>query len=709
MTLPVTVERGLALVKKRYRLIVLGGFVCSAFAFFIGLLTPYLYRSEAIVEIPFYVRMNENRYYQESNDVFKAASLIRSPRNLIRVAQELISDQRHSPEFAVPHSFSAFDFGMRFRVLGESLRLREPEEQQPNPIPLDTSPKTLASLLKAHISVQPDSVLRTLRITYEAGASEAAQDICTKIVEGFISLTRTIELQELKRQEGYLEKSIEQQLTYITEVEKKMQRLVERYPQLSAARGKETGTSLVAQKYLSKKDMLNKLDYELESNTRLLTDIRSNLVGQKDVVHKITTDVTGRIVDEISELEFKRLQLMRISGYNEKHPRMQELNERLRTLKQILIKNEGGDFEQVVKEGLAENGPVDPDTEEVAPEEETTDKKPTPRKIAERSPDRQNFKSLYRKKAELTEKNRRLEIQRNALRQELKSERDTFRKVVDVNFKFDSLSRELRANTAIANELFRDLQKTRLVIAGTPSQVTVLSPPTQPLYSSNISVKRRTFFGFFVGGLTILTFLLLMDFFFPILITPSDPEALGLRSFGLFDKSETETFPQVAGCLESLRGIGRRRLAVGFSPHCEFSEFPEILGNIASSLKEMGQKVTIVAVEGTVPYSQDLKQYGIPVEQLSYTAALARLPEVIREARKESDWVLVTVPPNENIAIEPFLAPSISHLFFVMRLGQSNLISVEGAKRRLQGQPNLQKLALVFDAPPPPAPDSEVA
>lgn len=667
--------RHLHLFRFRMRFIVLTALISGCGSAVVGLMAPYLYTSSATVQID--VGKTQKRsasYIDDSVEFHKAALLIQSPQILSQVAAKLVA-RPLDIRYYFPRSLSAFDMSARLSLMLRHMGYRPPPVQ--GGLRLDQD--VVTSLLATHIQVSPDYRIHTILVSYEAGSPDIAREICAEIIAEFVDLSNSIEKEELRRQEKYLLESIDRQLGSIRRIEQGMEGIVEAHPSMtSAQREQGRGATLAAQRLLDKRDRLQNIEQEIHSNERILTNIRNDLARANTLRTTVQGDVTAKVVEEISQLEFRRIQSIKVTGYPENHPAVLNLTRRINDLKQILT-NLSRDGRQLAAKG---QGPA-----------EGTD-----------------VKSLYSQAGDFRAKNRSLVAERDALVKDLGREDELFRKAVKVNFRFDALVRELNSDLTVTNELYRELQKTRIALAGSTPAVSMISPASFNPHAINLSINRRTVFGLFVGIAFAMSLLILLEIIRPTLLLPEDLEHVKLSHLGTFGLTP-RALSQVAYCVRSLeRAPGKPpgNQVVTFLSFATGFDVSEFIAGVASALAERGARVgAVLIVDPDAPATAEQESLwaasNVAVTWISRDEVPFFLAPTVEELKKKWDWVLVVDTNRGVVPMEAYFARCSDHFLYLTQVGDTDLTSVDRVRHLPQLPAHIHHHSVIVDVPRPSA------
>ncbi len=637
-----SIQRLVILLRVHWRLLLYSAALCSFVSFTFGSLTPYIFRSEAILMLP-QPKTFDQMQMQDSTDVLRMASLFRSPKVLVPVAKKQIEKLGARANVLVPLAWSWFDIKQRLAIFRSKI-LGIPNN--PDTPQMDTTdPEIFASLMVRQINAEPDGVMRTVKVVYEAADSAQAQNTCEILVDEFLKVITAMEQEETQRQENYLLGAIQQQLTEIKDTEAKMRAIVERYPELSSAGGEKSG--VLANKLLEKQEMLKRLQSEFDSNRKFLEGIQGDLgeLNQtRDLSSKMSNELSSKVAEEISDLQFRKLQYTQVSGYAETHPEIMRIQTRIDTLRKVLA-NPGGSRMSS-----------------------------------------STLKNLYQKKNQLSERNKTLGAEKEMVNNEIEKEESKFKELVKRNFDLDSLMRNLQVNVSITGELYRELQKTRLVMAGAKGKATILSPATLSVHASNISVKKRAVFGFVIGVAVAFSLLILFDFFSPILLHEDDLSSFKERIFGPF-RSTQRGKHQLYAWFSSLRLEKARRHEIapvkirfgllGFSSATRTWE-PFVLDSL-KEMKNRGEKVGVIVIRDPEAWEERFAwNLGDEhAEELIIDDVPNQLELRVAEIEARVDYTFIILPENTTgIPIEPYIDDLTDHTLIVSQVGLSSLKNV---------------------------------
>lgn len=663
--IPLTPERVLGIVRLKRRQLLYGALAAASLSLFLGLLSPYIYRSEGSIQIAAGKTPDIMNY--DNGDVLRAGNVVSSPRVLVRVAQTLLQKKKVASKLVVPHSIAIFDLEERLRIFAKGLfgnRIPAGEKEGAD------SPDILAGLMERHLRVTPDPSYRVLHVSYEGGTPEIAQEIAQSVIETAVDVIGSMEQQELQQQKVYLEKAISQQLSTIKETEEKMRVIVESYPQISIGQGDLRGAPLMAQRLIEKKELVRKLDGELKANGRFIETVRTLLRSSPDQ-KEVAPEVGAKLAEELAELEYKKVQYTQVSGYPETHPEVEKIKNRIAMLKKLLV---GSKDDQRTLAALSES----------------------------------SINALMKQRQELAEKNHKLASERELASLSVREQETLFREMVKIAFDFESLSRSLTASVSVASDLYRDLQKTHIMMAGASGKAAILTPASLSVHSANLSVRKRVVFGFAVGACIALTLLLLIDLVTPKLIVETDLDALNVEKLGAFPL-EPRTYARVASWLLARReklGAGEKKLpglALAVQPAATGLSWRTITREIMRSLVSRGVSVAVVDTdEENAAISGDWDGTGCHRQLIALDDVAQKLPHMVEVLAGSFDFVFLVIPENTHgMPFSEIFAEHAHGTLYLTRLGDTHLRGLTKEIRSLAGVAT-RKIALVFEPKQPP-------
>ncbi|MBI4402683.1 MAG: hypothetical protein HY537_00900 [Deltaproteobacteria bacterium] len=653
-------------LKRNYAL---AGALCGGIvSMLVGLFSPYVYLSEAVIQLEIF-RSNLSNLpitpmmkpeYELNTVLNKNILLIYSSAVIGKTADEL-SDSDIDYKLAFPLRFSLSDIKGRLHLV--SSRLAGKEEIR------STKPgkEILTSLIRDHLTVTPSLETRTLKFSYEAGSPETARLICDKIIGHFTQATVEYDQSELKKQERYLDSTIEFQKKNIQTIEEQLQVIFQKHPHLASYReGDNRGAAILANSFSRRMDQIDGIEQEFEANQRFIKAIDRGLAS-KYQSGDVDLEVRSKLVNEISELEFKRLQYTKMTGYSDNHPEVRQILSRLKTLKALL---------QTLNDSSGAKGGI------------------------------RDTKTLLQKKMELVQRNRQIQIQRDLLKASLAGEEQAIKKTLSLDFQVNALLRNLNIYLRNINELASNLQKVRMYMAGGTSTASVLLPASFSPFATNISVKKRVFFGCIVGAIFVLAFIYLIDLLNPRLLCLADLEGLGVRNFGLLQANEN-SIKRMASCIMSLgaqqakgpKDKGRVVLLVTVPPsQIDVSSWYE---KIAVILKEhncsVGLLISDTQRDPTARQETRLIN-GIETVWLHPNEIAFSFSRMIEHMKSRLEWVFVVVPTIKNIPAESIIRESAEHIIYITELGHSEINHINWIKHSELTSKNATHNAFVFDS-----------
>jgi len=606
----------------------------------------------------------------DNNVVFHKVTMLVTSSQVLNEVAKTLATQPLDPYYYFPKTIPVLDFRTRVKLLLRHLGLQKPVE---NWNPLTRLPLNfIAAQLARHLKVSSDNGNMTISLTYEAGDPEIAQRITDLVADTFCALNLELEKEELKRQEKYIEDAIARQMDLIHSAESGLRTIVEDHPSM-AVNGdgeKASGVSPAAQRFVKKQERLEKIDEELVSNQKLLASIEQELGGSSSSQAEISGNIASKVTEELSELEFRRLNSVKFGGYTEDHPSIYKLDKRIHELKEILA-NLGS------KRGTASSVPVTPNTD---------------------------VRGLFAQATSLREKNRALRAEKEVLNKSLIEEDTRFRQAVKVNFEYDSIGRNLSTSQTILNELYRDLQKTRLTLSGMSASATIVANASFSPHSTNLSIQRRVFFAVFTNLALIFSLLILYEIFRPSLLVADDLRALKLSHLGQF-KPTQKGFAELATCLWSLgdtkqSGLSdrpKKRLLslINFAPTTAHDAYAR---DVAEAAATDDQKVALILLEDsdepTTATSSTVTIRRVPKED-----ALVTLKSVVNELRTEHAMVIIAETGRLSEPVETLIAQLAEHFVYLAEFGRTFLAPISNVRFLPELSRNVRHFSAVIDTP----------
>ncbi len=662
--------RYLHLIKHRPRFLLLSVGISTAIAAVIGLVSPYLYSSTALVQ--YQPKVNLQLPMADNNVVFHKVTLLVTSTKVLNEVAKTLATQPLDPYYYFPKTIPVTDIRTRGKLLLRHLGLQKPVE---NWNPLTRLPLNfITAQLGRHLKVGSDTGNMTISITYEAGDPEIAQRITNLVADTFTALNLEQEKDELKRQEKYIEDAIARQMDLIHSAESGLRSIVEDHPSM-AVNGdgeKAAGVSPAAQRYVKKQERLEKIDEELISNQKMLASIQQELGGSSSQQAEISGNIASKVTEELSELEFRRLNSVKFGGYTEDHPSIYKLDKRIGELKEVLA-NLG------VSRGTASGKNSVPGGD---------------------------VRGLFAQATSLREKNRALRAEKEVLFKSLEEEDSKFRQAVKVNFEYDSIGRNLSTSQTILNELYRDLQKTRLSLSGMSASATVLANASYSPHSTNLSIQRRIFFAAFTNLALIFSLLILYEIFRPSLLVSDDLRSLKLSHLGLF-KPDAKGFAELASCLWSLGETKNSTLSdrpkkrlvslINFAPTVPYDTYAN---DLAQAAAKDGQKVALVFLDDTDSQPTASSSSVVTVRRVKKEDALVTLRGVVNELRTEHDMVMVAETGKLSEPVETLLAQLTEHFVYLAEFGRTFLAPISNVRYLPELPRNVRHFSAVVDTPP---------
>ncbi len=638
--------RYLHLVQHRPRFLLITVGVSTVIAAIIGLVSPYLYSSTAVIQ--YQPKPQTGVVMHDDGAAFHKVTMLVSSSQVLGEVAKTLANEPLDPYYYFPKTIPILDIKTRAKLLLRHLGLQKPD---PTRVSLTRLPiNVIVSLLDRHLKVRPDNTVMTLNVSYEAGDPEIAQHICDLVSQAFIALSLEMEKNELKHQEKYIEDAIARQSEMIHSAENDLRSIVEEHPSMAASEDKGSGMTPAAQRYVKKQERLEKIDEEFGGNQKLLASIETELGGSSSFQNEISGNVAAKVTEELSELEFRRINSVKFGGYTEDHPSIYKLDKRIQELKEVLA-------------NLGEN------------------RGETRGTASKKHGQQGDIRALFAQATSLREKNRALKAEKEVLLRSLTEEDSRFRKAVKVNFEYDSIGRNLQSSQGIMNELYRDLQKIRLVLSGISASAIIVDPANFSPHSTNLSIQKRVFFAAFVNLAFIFSLLILYEIFRPTLLVPDDLRSLKLAHLGQF-KHSPRGFAELSSCLLSL---GEPRLSTGtektrkrvlslmnFAPTIRLDLFSKAL---AEAAKRDNLRVALVLLDDP-DHPTEIQSDAVTVQRVSRQDALLSLRDTVSALRAGHEFILIAETGQVTEPVEALLAQLSEHFVYITEFGKTVLAPI---------------------------------
>jgi uncharacterized protein involved in exopolysaccharide biosynthesis len=665
LLIPMNTERIFTLVKRRFLFVLASGTLVVLGACLIGLSSPYLYRSQAVIQLKPNAKIGEVDF-DDVLAVQKAVNLVRSPEVLTAVATDVAQKLPTRIAWAVPQSISTLDLKERRRNLVANLPQLgrfAPEREVAQSTDIDSD--ILATLLDQNLKVEPEINIRAVRIFYEGGHPEVTKMIATKISEEFIRHLTDRERKDLNAKAELLEKAIQEQLGSVRQSEEEMKKMMFRHPFLAASDSR--GTLTMGQKFVEKQESIRRLDSEYETNRRTLGQIRNDLSGRSEATSKINEQIKSKLIRDISELEFKIVQYTKISDYPEDHPEVQSLRNKLASLKYTLKRHQQEELNAKDDSG----SPV---------------------------------QDLISKKTSLRERNQKITSEKEVLNRELAQQSSNFKEVASVSFAYESLVREFNMKVALINELYVDLQRTRLAAATVSTKADILSPATLPVHSSSVSLPKRLVFALPVGFALAISLLLLLELMNPTLLSTSDFAQMGVNYFGRC-KLRGADFSRMAAYMLSLEQEQQREtkrsghgIVVALHPASITFDFNRYVSRLIKELHRHGKNVGLIIIsdpmESVHPH---LASSVAELVEMSTDRVGLDLDREVANLAGSCDIVFLISHTDSLSPSQLFISRSADYFVYVTELGKTQLKTLDSIKSPCKDLEKPKHYALMVD------------
>lgn len=636
--------RYLSLLKRRPRFLTATVVLSTLLAAGLGLLSPYVYTSTSVVQYQPKATSGQNLFHDDSGAFHKALMLLQSSLVLTMVAKTL--EKEPLDLFAYfPKTIPILDFRTRFELVARHLgpRVSDESSRRVQQVPQNV----VVSLLSRHLRVGADANVQTMSVTYEAGDPETAQKVCNLITAAFVELDLAQQKEELKRQEQYIEDALARQVEMIRSAEKDMRVLVQDHPSMAVAGDRGYSVSPAAQRYVKKQERLEAIEGELDANHKHLLSLTKELGGANSLQNEISGNIVSKVTEELSDLEFRRLNSVKFGGYTPDHPSIYNLDKRIKELKDVLA-NLGGN-----------------------------------RTTTTKGPSRGDTRAMFQQVSGLKEKNRALRAEKEVLIRSLTEEDARFRKAVQVNFEFDSIGRNLSSSQAIMNEMYRDLQKVRLTLSGITSSATVVSPGSYHPHSTSLSIQRRIFFSTFVNLVMVISLLILWEIFRPTLLVADDLRALRLAHLGQFKWAE-RGLAELSSILRDL-GEGKggaddhQKKVLSLLPFTRTLKVAPFVRDLAESAHRDNCRVAVVFID-VAENPADVTSETVTIERIPREDALLVLRRRVQDLKQRHEFVIIAETAPLTEPIEALLGQVSDHFVYLTQHGVTELSPIAHAR-----------------------------
>lgn len=721
--------RLLAIMRFHYKWLFVGAVVSSFFAVIIGLMTPEVYRSQAVIQIDVGKRIVTPVLQMDvESDIALShvMMLISSNTVLEKVAQEII-DENLDQDLAFPNRFKIADLGERFNFLMRRLNSNHSSQTARSNQSRDVQEVT--ARVGQQLSVGKDPTTRLIKIIYAAATPHLAQTICKMIVEHFMVVSLEEDRQELLRQEKYLTTSIKDQMVTIDTLETELRKIVGKNPEMASFREGQ-GISTIANNYLSRQGRLSDLEQDLKTNEHLLVKIKKSLKNEDLSSIYVEQEVKSKIFNELTELEFKKLEYTKVHQYPDSHPSVKAINDRIEVLKNLHAKMEVSSME-VSSQNKAPNiaGTTSPILASI--ESDLTSNAIDPHEV----------KDLLQKAPDLKMKTEQLRIERDLMYKELANHEGKVKKGLDIEFQINALKRELDTHISLMTDLRRLLEKIRVEIAGIVPSTSLASSPSFPVIPTTLSISRKALFSIFVGIVFVLSILFLIDLMNPKLLIFDDLKALNVGHFGMFKRNQKDAIVQFAAYMMSIK----RKKEYSTTPmklkDSQSSNFPKVkfddaaeryinsftardeptkgrgsvillssvsiqfnikgwVYEVAKILRDTSETVGILIVD-ELPgescrqktiISNDIETTWLHPDEIAFS-----YDQIVKNMKQSFDWVFVIASKIYNTPGETFVIHSADHVLYLTKFGESELkvIQKTRALRNIINHP-IEEHALVL-------------
>lgn len=640
-------------IGKRYRLkITLGAFFGFWIATLVGLLTPIKYSSYTSIKVD--PQMNTMMLskiagfydpYEEANSALQdAISYMQSNQVLLPVAEK-IAALKPDLDYTFPNHIHSTDLKGQLNLLAKRLSNRytfAAKFKRENFISEDDEAITIASLIRDHIQIGADPQTKTLNLECDAGTSYMAKTLCEYVSEEFISVANVKDLEELKKQESYIQQTIDTQTTSMKIIEGKMEELKREHPEaISGFDQQGVGISQATENFLKTKQEFEKIQEGIKTN-RWLTRIYRDIKRSPEFTQQSkATVIAAKLVEEINNLEYQRLTSIKVKGYDPKHPELTKINTRVEKLKmlrdQALAKNFDGS--SLAKLSL---GPDQLNTE-----------------IGKLESELQNMLAK-----EIT------------IKQSLETQRQQMNDSIRIETMMVSLYRDQQAHLEILKDLRKSLEGVRIQIVSATETAYSLSSPTLPLKPSTIPVPKRAVFGSFVGALLMFCFLFGWDVANPKFYINEDLTSLGLKSFGRFKSNQIE-MRNFASCLLTLSESGTKSImAFSIGPVRSLTILEEISGH----LSVLGKRIAIIDIRFDEQDSirvSSAKHENVLITSIYKDDVPLLFEHQFREALEAYDLVFVSISDHTRIAWLEYISSLVDRRLFFLMEGESEIKMIE--------------------------------
>jgi len=663
--------RLLHLLRRRYKFIIVVSIASACFGLTLGMMTPYVFSSSATVEIQ--IKGGGSSVLQRLGvvaqtdyfELLRASSIILSPIFLIKVAEKV-----HREKFPLsalfPKQFSALDLKFRLGLLLQNIGLKSPEKSD-----TEFNTEIGASLLARHLSVETDVRTHTVTVTCEAGAPNVAQKVCQFVTDHFIEVSNILARAEFLRQEAYLESTIEKHTLAISETEMSLQRLLKKSPYLALGMDEKGGkiTATIAKQNTDTRERLKQIDEELAANAQMLEMISRDLSSSNQIPESNNSDdeLAKNLHNEIKSLELQRLHYINVLGYPKTRRELVDLTRRIETLKRALSQLKPKTVNNELRK-LRVTNQLDA-THQIN---------------------------------ELKAKTRRLRIERDNLARHIATKETSVDEAVKSDFEISSMQRQLSSQVGILSELYRELQKTRLVLAGMEPSAKILSPASFNTFATNWSTNKRTFFGFLVGLFLGAALLQLFDLLDPRLFSEDDLATLQIKPLGVY-RRDNHLVDYAASAVMSLRmrRPSESGTVLAYLPNA-VPNFEKYVEGIARRQVKYGTKVGLIILDSPETndnlfavngQQKDMQVVWLRPEEIPYF-----LPSLIAEMRSKLEWIFIVPTSNSTLPVESLITPYVDFFLYFSELGHSKMRVIRRMRQMTESNNRAEHCGLIIDA-----------
>lgn len=618
--------------------------------------TPYTYRSEAIIQITDHNqrRSTINTYLssqmaETNKSLYQALTIIRSLDFATAVAKE-IQTQAINLHEAFPKTISWFDIRKRLAILKSHLGIQNrTRDNKRIAVPLELTIFALQQELSSEINRNSQSI----HLAFQSMTPQAAQQILSIVVKELETRINADARKEIQKEQEFLRLAINEQVKLITTLERKIQEILKSRPELIGRSSEQGAMSFLSQEFVTRMSRLRSIQNEIELNKKVISDISNKIGISANNEHRLSPAVATELLNRLNEIEARRIEYEQVIGYESSNSNLVALKDKADRLRSILTNtNNTG--------------------------------KPSRAPASLASP------TLIEKISQLKEENYKLGIESDYIKSKISNKNKQMDEWIGIDFDLAGLNRNIKSGEDVLTNMHNRLQETNINFVTHEAPARTILAASFPLYTTTLSIRKKTVFAFFVGLAIALIIIFTIDLASPVFLLPSDFDAVKITGIGTFNAHNSTDLSKIAAHILNAVQTSTKtnetqlKTVVFAAAGAEGALHLSFIEQLAAGFRQRGQSITVLVVDSrprpdNSPPRTQSKPAGLQIihpEDVPYT-----YKDRLQTYQRNSDWVFVL---DRQYARDPrsiLVGQLANHICFVAHLGTSKIAALRAVHR----------------------------